>query len=177
MESEVDESRIIDNGATPIDPPMSEHEKGAIEMIRRCFPNPFYTVYKIGSDKKNDTGLAWNLDFCLTKGRNDIIAILKLLGADTTLENLDERMRSAYAIFALDEEYHRGSLLYRDLRYRWLLVPDEVMKKLGVEGYRPYHYAFERLSVEIIPLSEASDDLKRYRREIEDPEFNRLIKD
>src|SRR6201988_4334137 len=118
MKSKVDESRIIDDDAAPIDPPMSEYEMEVIQMIRGCFPSPFYTVYKIRSDLKNDSGLVWNLDFSVAKGKHELIAILKLLGADTTLENLDERMRSAYAIFALDEENHGGSLQYSDLNYR-----------------------------------------------------------
>jgi len=137
-------------------------------MLRSCFPPNLFTVYKIRSADKNDSGLGWNFDFAITRGKNTLVAIFKLLGADTTVDNLDSRMRDAFAVFALDREYHSDSLHYRDLHVRMLLVPDDVMKKLGSEGYRPYHFAFERLSVEIERLGEAMETLKRYRREIEE---------
>lgn len=167
MESEVDESRIIDDDAAPIDPPMSEYERGVIRMLRSCFPPTLYTVYKIRNEKENDSGLDWNFDYSISRGKHSLVAVFKLLGPDTTLENLDIRMRDAFAVFALDREYHSDSLSYRDLHHRMLLVPDDVMEKLGVEGYRPYHFAFERLSVEIERLGEATETLKRYRREME----------
>jgi hypothetical protein len=166
MESEVDESRIIDDDVAPIDPPMSEYERGVIRMLRSCFPSRLYTVYKARDGKKNDSGLDWNFDYSITRGKHILVAVFKVLGPDTTLENLDIRMRDAFAVFALGREYHSDSF-YPDLHHRMLLVPDGVMEELGTQGYRPYHFAFERLSVEIERLGEATETLKRYRKEIE----------
>lgn len=147
---------------------MTDYEKQAIGMLRSCFPRPRYFVYRIEQKRKNEAGLLWNLDFCVTIGGSTLVAIFKLLREDTTLSNLDQRMRDAYAIFSLDRETNEGSLHYRNLQHRMLLVPDQVMRDLGTEGYRPYHYAFERLKVEIDRLGEAAETLKRYRREIEE---------
>lgn len=147
---------------------MTDYEKQAIGMLRRCFPRPRYFVYRIDQKRKNEAGLLWNLDFCVTIGGSTLVAIFKLLREDTTLSNLDQRMRDAYAVFALDHETNDESLHYRSLQHRMLLVPDQVMRDLGTEGYQPYRYAFERLKVELERLGEAAERLKRYRREIEE---------
>jgi len=134
-------------------------------MIRQVFPRPLYTVYKTRQEVKNETGLAWNVDYCISVGAHQIVVLIKSLGEDLVLANVDQKLRDAYAIFSLHRETQNGGL-YNDVHWRLLLANDDVMSALGSEGYRPYHYAFENLSVRIVWMSHASDELKRIRREI-----------
>jgi hypothetical protein len=150
-----------------MDPEMSEYEKQTIDMMRQVFARPFYTVYKIKQDSKNETGLTWNVDYCIASGAHEIAVIIKALPDDTTVANLDQRMRDAYAIFSLMAETKNGGL-YDKVHWRLLIVKDDVMSGLGSKAYGSYRYAFESLSVRIVWASKVPDELKRVRHEMEE---------
>lgn len=160
----------MEDGAPLVDPPMSQFERETIQTIRQVFPRPQYTVYKIRQDVKNVTGLTWNVDYCVAVGPHKIVMLIKALDEDTTTSNIDQRMRDAYAIFSLHRETSNGGL-YTDVHWRLMLAKDEVLDALGAEGYQPYRYAFESLSVRIQRMSTVPDELKRIRREMAEAGF------
>ncbi len=146
----------------PKDSPTTNYEKEIWAELRRIFHHP-YSVSRVMAGP-NDSGLTWNPDFWVQK-EAEIIAVIKVLGPDTTAENFDKRMKDAFAVMALNWETSRhGAAL--SARVRVVIVPDEVLDQLGHEGYLKYHYAFEPFGCEIIRRS-AIAELGLYREEVD----------
>jgi hypothetical protein len=142
----VDDSEDLEGDGHPSDPPMTDYEKKLLDELRKIFARPYH-VQKV-PQRVNDSGLTWNPDFWVEKERK-VILVIKALGPDTTLENLDARMRDAYAVLVLNWEVgrHGGALA---TGARALVVPDKILRDLGQERYLKYNYAFEPFGCEII---------------------------
>jgi hypothetical protein len=138
---------------------MTDYEREILAELREVFHRP-YSVFKF-KEGLNDSGLTWNPDFYVVKD-NDIIMVISVLREDTTLENLDARLRDAYAVMVLNWEISRHGGI--SAKARALIVPDRVMNQLEQEKYLKYNYVFEPFQCEIIGKS-AIPELKIPRDE------------
>jgi hypothetical protein len=138
--------RYLDRDGNSIDSPMTDYERETLNELRVIFDRP-YAVYKVKVGQRRD-GFGWDPDFFVSKDRKAFM-VIKLLGEDTTAENLDSRMRDAFAIIASNWEgsRHGGDLASRS---RAVIVPDHVLDEIGEEGSNKYHYIFEPFGCEVI---------------------------
>src|ERR1700722_4239609 len=129
---------------------MSDYERKTLDELRVIFKRP-YSVFKVKEGRRN-AGLGWDPDFWVAKDRK-VIMIIEALKEDTNVENLDSRMRDAFAVIASNWEgsRHGGDFSSRS---RAVIVPDRVLEEVGQEGFLEYHYLFEPFGCEIIGRSD-----------------------
>jgi len=138
-------SEHTDTDAGPIDPPMSSYERRILASLRRTLGWP-YSVFKVRDSIVNDAKLSWNPDFWVEK-RGKKILVVRVLSPDTTLANLDLRMRDAFATMSLNHIYHKRIAL--SAPHGVLILPDAV-SFLPNDNYSAYAQAFDEIGCEII---------------------------
>jgi len=138
--------RYLDREGRPIDPAMSDYERKILDALRVVFKGP-YSVFKVKKNRLN-AGYGWEPDLYVVKDRK-VIMIIQVMKEDTTLDNLDGRMRDVFAVVASNWEgsRHGGDFASRS---RAVIVPDQVMEEMGQEGFLKYNYLFEPFGCEII---------------------------
>jgi hypothetical protein len=158
--------RYLDSDGAPLDPPMSEFHKEILVSLRGVFRWP-YSVFKVGDDVVNDTGLSWNPDFWVEKNGEKIL-VVGALDPDTTMDDFDLRMREAFAVMSSNWFYRDKIAL--SAHQSVLIIPNGVSKELTHKQYLLYHYMFENVDCEIIRQPDLLE-LELYRDE-EDRERN-----
>src|SRR5579863_6340096 len=101
MKNRLNEDRAWN--APPADLPMSDYQRKILIALRETFPWP-YSVFKVETGLVNDAKLTWNPDFWVEK-RETKILVVKVLDSDTNLENLDARMKEAFAVMSVNYVY------------------------------------------------------------------------
>ena len=97
----------------------------------------------------NDAKLTWNPDFWVEKESGTKTLIVNALEPDTTIENLDSRMKDAFAGDVSELRISRPGLRSR-LTRGVLVLPDAVKSNLSNDRYLVYVYTFEELECMVI---------------------------
>jgi len=132
--------------APPADPPMTDYQGKILASLRAAFPSP-YSVYKVKEGLVNDAKLTWNPDFWVEK-RGTKILVVKALGPDTTIENLDSRMKDAFAVMSVNYIYRNRIALSAPRGV--VIMPDAVKSDLPNDRYFVYIYTFQEVECEVI---------------------------
>lgn len=144
MKNRLDEDRAWN--APPPDPPMSEYQRRILADLRETFPWP-YSVFKVKDGLVNDAKLTWNPDFWVER-RETKILLVKVLDQDTNLENLDARMKDAFAVMSVNYVYRDRIALSAPSGV--VVIPDAIRTILSEDRYLVYRYAFEELDCQVI---------------------------
>jgi len=132
------------------DPPMLDFQRGILVSLRGVFGFP-YLVFKVGDNVVNDTGLSWNPDFWVEKNGKKVL-VIGVLAPDTTKENLDSRMKQAFAIMTSNWFYRDKIALSANRSV--LVLPNNVAKELSEVRYQKYQSMFENVRCELIAQSD-----------------------
>src|SRR5437899_2681590 len=104
MKNQLDGDRKhLDSDAARTDPPMSDYHRQILASLRLAFPWP-YSVHKVQEGLVNDAKLTWNPDFWVEKNGKKIL-VAKAIDPDATAENLDSRMKDAFAVMSVNYIY------------------------------------------------------------------------
>lgn len=144
MNNRLDEDQAWN--APPADPPMSDYQREILMALRKVFPWP-YTVFKVKDDLVNDAKLTWNPDFWVEK-RETKILVVKALDPDTNLENLDARMKDAFAVMSVNYIYRDRIALSAPRGV--VIIPDAVRTVLPEDRYLVYRHTFEELDCQVV---------------------------
>ncbi|MDA4118688.1 MAG: hypothetical protein OK455_10130 [Thaumarchaeota archaeon] len=139
--------------APPADPPMSDYQRRILTSLRAVFPRPC-SVYKVKEGLVNDAKLTWNPDFWVEK-RGTKILVVKALDQDTTVENLDSRMKDAFAVMSVNYIYRDKIALSAPLGV--VIISDSVKNKLQGDRYLVYVYAFQEIECRVIAEQNISE--------------------
>ncbi len=144
MKNRLDEDRAW-NAPLP-DPPMSDYQRKILSALRETFPLP-YSVFKVEDGLVNDAKLTWNPDFWVEKQGTKIL-VVRALDPDTNLENLDARMKDAFAVMSVNYIYRDRIALSAPRGV--VIVPDAIRTALPEDRYLVYRYTFEELDCQVI---------------------------
>ena len=95
----------------------------------------------------NDAKLTWNPDFWVEK-RGRKILVIKALDPDTTVENLDSRMKDAFAVLSVNYIYRDRIALSAPRGV--VVIPDALKDSLPDDRYMLYVYTFQELESHVI---------------------------
>lgn len=144
MSNRLDENRAWN---TPVpDPPMSDYQREILVALRETFPWP-YSVYKVQDGLVNDAKLTWNPDFWVEKQETKIL-VVTALAPDTNLENLDARMKEAFAVMSVNYIYRDRIVLSAPRGV--VIIPDSIRTAMQEDRYLTYRYTFEELDCQVI---------------------------
>jgi len=137
---------------------MSEYHRRILASLRATFPWP-YSVFKVKEGLVNDAKLTWNPDFWVEK-RGRKILVIKALDPDTTVENLDARMKDAFAILSVNYIYRDRIALSAPRGV--VIIPDALKDNLPDDRYMLYVYTFQELESHVI-AEQAIPELEIHR--------------
>jgi hypothetical protein len=142
----------------PSDPPMSDYQRKILVSLRETFPWP-YSVHKVKEGLVNDAKLTWNPDFWVEK-RGTKILVAKAIDPETTPENLDSRMKDAFAVMSVNYIYRDRIALSAPLGI--VILPDAVKDTLPDDRYLLYVHTFAELECRVIAAKDVAE-LKIHR--------------
>jgi hypothetical protein len=125
---------------------MSDYHRQILASMTLAFPWP-YSVREVKEGLVNDVKLTWNPDFWVEKNGRKIL-VAKAIDSDATPENLDSRMKDAFAVMSVNYIYRDRIALSAPLGV--VILPDAVKSALPDDRYLLYVHAFAELECRVI---------------------------
>jgi len=117
-------------------------EKEVYDLLREVYYDIWYQIIAISKEEWTENGLRWPMDFMVRRSNRGsfFMFLAECLPGDTTNENIDERMKLAYARVCYNFHASRAD--------SYLIVPDKL--EIPKERHEAYRMAFRELKCTIM---------------------------